>query len=124
MIRKFLFAACSVLIGAYSSVATAAVPAVVGESVQIGCGMPSSGNAGASVYSVDKMNAAGYEISIPTSVKKGASCTQAVNAVLGESLSTNCTGGYWVLQNGTPMFLGDVTSGYALQYFVLRCTAP
>lgn len=124
MMRKFLFTVGSVLIGAYSVVATAAVPAVAGESVQIGCSMPSSGNGGASVFSVDKMNAAGVEISIPTSIKNGASCTQAVNTALGESLSSSCSGGYWVLQNGTPMSLVNANAGYSLQYFVLRCTSP
>jgi hypothetical protein len=124
MIRKFLFTVGSLFLCTYSVLASAAVPAVGGETVQIGCNMPPAGASGASVYSVDKLNAAGTEITLPAVVKNGSSCTQAVNAVLAESLSSTCSGGYWVLQNGTPMLVTIDKAGYALQYFVLRCTAP
>lgn len=122
MIRKCLFLAGSVLLSTFAQVATAASPAMPGEAVQIGCTVPST--TGATVYSVDKSSASGGEIALPAIVKNGSSCTQAVNSLLGESISTNCSGGFWVLQNGTPMLVSSPTSGYALQYFVLRCTAP
>lgn len=122
MIRKCLLVAGSVLLSIFTQVATASSPAMPGETVQVGCGVPAV--TGATVYSVDKSSGSSGDITVPAIVKNGSSCSQALNSLLGESLNTNCSGGYWVLQSGTPAFITVPGAGYSLQLYSLRCTAP
>lgn len=64
----------------------ASQPAVAGDTVVIGCSVPSSGATGGLVYIVDatssvSTSAATYSISLPAAVAAGQSCAAAIQAI-------------------------------------------
>lgn len=120
MIRKIILLSASLFVSAYALQSNASEPASLGETVQMGCTMPSA--SGGTVYSIEKLNARGMEISLPSGASIGGSCTQAINSML-QATTSSCSTGVWAIQSGTPVLLSLSSTGYALEYFVFKCAS-
>jgi hypothetical protein len=112
---KSTFAKTALVIGLFAGTAMEAHAVTGGGVVQIGCTVPSSNFAGATVYSVDAGGVA--FASSNTAVAAGVNCTKAINNLTSGSSAAPNTATYALIANTNIVIPG---TGYALQQFTLQ----